>query len=120
MGVPGIIVIVGFGITGGSCGTGGTYGPCGTGFAGAGGGDACCGAGGVYAWTAGAGGGDGAGFGAGAACAGAEAVLAWKVEAPHFGQKATSGFISVLQLGQYVLGGTSERPQPEQKVSPAS
>ena len=79
----------------------------------------CCGRGGdggVYLGIAGAGG--------GAATVGAAAcvpVCALKIDVPHFGQKATPGLISNLQLGQiFFCCGASERPQPLQNVSPAS
>src|SRR5260370_5752896 len=45
----------------------------------------------------------------------------WKADDPHFGQKATPGLISNLQLEQiFFCCGASERPQPLQNVSPAS
>src|SRR5262249_26499011 len=104
------MVTFGCGATGGSCGTGDTYG------CGCWGGVLGAAAGGVYA-TVGGMIGCGAGGTGFAACV-AESV--WKIEAPHFGQKEASGFSSAWQLGQSVLGATSDLPQPVQKVSPAS
>jgi hypothetical protein len=50
----------------------------------------------------------------------AAAENVWNVDAPHLGQKDAPGLTSELQLEQYNRGGVKERPQPEQKVSPAS